>query len=59
MIYNELITHYGIYKSLSLIDLENDGFSELVAVDRMGDIYAFDNNFLLKSGFPVRSNIMI
>ena len=53
---NDLIPHYGVYKSLSLIDLENDGFSEIVAVDEMGDIYAFDNNFVLKSGFPIRSN---
>ena len=53
---NDLIPHYGVYKSLSLIDLENDGFSEIVAVDEMGDIYGFDNNFVLKSGFPIRSN---
>ena len=50
------MAHYGKYESISLIDLENDGFAEIIALDGMGDIYAFDNNFFLKSGFPVKSN---
>jgi hypothetical protein len=52
----DLMAHYGKYESISLIDLENDGFAEIIALDGIGDIYAFDNNFLLKSGFPVKSN---
>ena len=52
----DLMAHYGKYESISLIDLENDGFAEIIALDGMGDIYAFDNNFFLKSGFPVKSN---
>ena len=53
---NEQVTHYGDFKSLSLIDLENDGSSEIIVLNDRGDIYAFDNNFLLKNGFPVQSN---
>ena len=40
----------------TLIDLENDGSSEIIALDNRGDIYAFDNNLLLKNGFPIHSN---
>ena len=52
----EDFTYYGDFKSLSLIDLENDGSSEIIALDNRGDIYAFDNNLLLKNGFPIQSN---
>ena len=32
----------------ALIDLENDGIAEILAVDLEGNIYAFDHNLYLK-----------
>jgi len=43
------------YKSFSLADLDLDNSVDIVAVDTSGNIYAFDKNFILKSGFPVSS----
>ena len=53
IVINESIFHIGQYRNISLIDLENDGIAEILAVDLEGNIYAFDNNLYLKNGFPV------
>ena len=46
----------GNYKSISLIDLENDQIVEIVAVDKNGNIDAFDLNLFSKNGFPLSTN---
>ena len=53
---NESSIHYGNYKSITLIDLENDGQTEIIALDTEGNIHAFDQNLYSKSGFPISTS---
>jgi hypothetical protein len=56
IIINKSIVKDGKYKSLSLIDLDNDSIVEVVAVNVNGNIDAFDLNLYNKNGFPLYSN---
>lgn len=56
IIINKQIVKKGNYKSLSLIDLENDGIVEIIGVNENGIIDAFDFNLYNKNGFPVEAN---
>ena len=48
--------HYGEFESVSLIDLESDGFIDIIATDQNGTIHAFDLNFYYKNGFPIKAD---
>ena len=50
--------HYGEFESVSLIDLESDGFIDIIATDQNGTIHAFDLNFYYKNGFPIKANVI-
>ena len=56
IIINKLKIKDGNYKSLSLIDLDNDQNMEILAVDMNGNIHAFDLNLFSKNGFPLSAN---
>ena len=56
IIINKLKIKEGNYKSLSLIDLDNDQNMEILAVDMNGNIHAFDLNLFSKNGFPLSAN---
>ena len=53
IIINKLKIKDGNYKSLSMIDLDNDQNMEIIAVDMNGNIHAFDLNLFSKNGFPL------
>lgn len=48
--------HYGEFESVSLIDIESDGFIDILATDQNGTIHAFDLNFYYKNGFPIEAD---
>ena len=56
IIINESITQFGQYRNISLIDFENDGNVDVLAVGVDGKIHAFNNNLYLKNGFPFDAN---
>ena len=56
IIINKLKIKDGNYKSLSMIDLDNDQNMEIIAVDMNGNIHAFDLNLFSKNGFPLSVN---
>ena len=56
IIINKLKIKDGNYKSLSMIDLDNDQNMEIIAVDMNGNIHAFDLNLFSKNGFPLSAN---
>jgi hypothetical protein len=42
------------FLEIGMVDLDLDGSPEIIAVDSEGDIYAFNANLTLVSGFPVK-----
>ena len=57
-----LITDYGQssltsdFNSVSLADLDLDNSVDIVAIDQMGNIHAFDEYFVYKNGFPLKAS---
>ena len=57
-----LITDYGQsslsidFTSVSLADLDLDNSVDIVAIDKIGNIHAFDENLVYKNGFPIKAS---
>ncbi|MBC8344923.1 MAG: hypothetical protein ISR82_02335 [Candidatus Marinimicrobia bacterium] len=46
----------GDFKYFSLIDLENDGYVEIVLTDYKGNIHVLDSKYIYKYGFPIETS---
>ena len=44
----------GDFRSFSLVDLDLDSRVDIIAVDLIGNIHAFDENLYYKNGFPLK-----
>ena len=42
------------FRSFSLVDLDLDSRVDIIAVDQIGNIHAFDENLYYKNGFPLK-----
>ena len=50
-----LIEHSGLIDA-GIVDIDLDGRVDIVLVDSLGAIFGYDNNIILKSGFPITAN---
>ena len=41
------------FQEIAMVDLDLDGLPEIIAVDSLGGVYAFNTNLTLVAGFPV------
>ncbi|MEC7872456.1 MAG: T9SS type A sorting domain-containing protein, partial [Candidatus Neomarinimicrobiota bacterium] len=44
------------FTSVSLADLDLDNSVDIVAIDKIGNIHAFDENLVYKNGFPIKAS---
>lgn len=54
--YDKFLFDRNYFKYLSLADLDLDNSVDIIAIDTSGNIHAFDENFVKKSGFPILSS---